>query len=61
VVTGIAGVDWRGSNNTDFDRDDLVFLVPDEANNPLVVSLGSQMSVIVYPATFEVRGGNTHG
>jgi hypothetical protein len=64
IVTGAAEINWKGDRNDDFDRDDLVFLVPaDDAGNPLVIDRPNeqQMAVMVYPATIENRGGANFG
>jgi hypothetical protein len=58
-VTGIAGLDLQGANNNDYTRDDLVFLVPQDNNGtPLAYADSTrQLSVIVFPATIDNRGG----
>ena len=59
VVTGTVGTVMHTNKTRDFDREKLVFVVPaDNQGNPLPIDQPGPVSVIVYPATYENRGGN---
>lgn len=62
VVTGTVGIDMHTNKTRDFDREKLVFVVPaDNQGNPLPIDQPGPVTVIVYPATYENRGGNPSG